>query len=560
MFDQIKVMRDYGKRNAIKNEFLIIPSKFREDRATFNTIMGFIIEQIPNLIKSKEPIPIVNFKDEIISPYDQKINSFIKNNPSNYYPKISDLIKDIDKDKVLNVLNRKNIELIGIDESRVEMPLQGSRFAYLKSIAFRMSKKNDVQDEVVGPIVRDFEVSFEDSPIFEKKIQFWGYLRNLYVAYLVIYNAVKSGYSPVVFLHGPLIRNIGPFTDIFLTKEDAIKILSISELDDFEDSIFFQDEEGRTLIYGEKLLEKFHEEEVNNRDLIYEDVLKKMDEDIGEFDKWKESLPFNKNKNPIKLEDRKLIPGLSLYMWLINRLYLLCKKYEVPLASVVENIESSTEFVQYVLPPLFKMDPSLIPTEIVNIIGRKLPPNTTPIEKRTFPKELYKYIFKMIKKMNITDSVVTSCLLDEGEYTTPIRTCRYLTRDFFDENWGHMDYGIKNVYKSIINYYFNPKEKRVLSSFLRTTPIREPIRVEFFDIYGDDYHNLLGATFLLSLFYPYYGLPIILKYVDQIARTHKEYPQKILEYVIMDALMAGDFNIEDVLIISKKLSRNFWSR
>lgn len=559
MINQTKLIKDYGKRKALQNEFLIISTKFGENQDNFNSLMKFTIETIPDLISKNQPLPIKSYSNEELSPYPHIIESFIENNCKDN-SSIAEVIKNMDLDRVSKAFKKDKIELIGIDESRVEMPLQGSRYAYLKSVAFRMSKNNGEQQEVVGPLVRDLEISFEDNDTFEKKIQFWGYLRNLYVAYLAIYNAVKGGFNPVVFMHGPLVRTIGGFTDIFLTKEDAIRILSVSsELDDFEGTIFC-DDEGHKLIDGELLLKDFHGEELENYDIIYASSIEKINQDSTKYNRWQGSLPFDENINPITFEQRKRIPGISLYFWLVRRLYSLCDKHKVPFACVVENIESSTEFVQYVLPSLFNKNNSDIPNEIISMLGRRFPPKNTPPEIRQFPKKFYRYIFYMIKNLSITDSVVTTYLLDEGDFTTPIQTFRYLNREFFVNHLGHSEYGMSNDYKSIVNYYLNPEEKGILFSFLRTTPIREPIRVEFFDIYENNYDEILGATFLLSLFYPNFGLPIILYYVDKIARTHKEYPKIILELVLLDTLMEGKFKAEDVLRISKKLSRNFWRR
>lgn len=562
MDDQLDLLTDYGRINALKNEFLVIPREVKKKSGDLESLISFTTKVIPNLIREFQPFYIRNIKSKLLSPYEFKTFKFTKGPSIKAYRSINDLLTELDLKTVSKLFKRPNVDLIGIDESRVETPFYGSAYAYLKSVAFRISKTEKGQDEIVGPLVTDFEVNFGNMDLFEKKNQFLGYLRNLLVTHEAISQSLKEEKNPIVFLHGPLVRAIGGFTDILLDKEESIKLLTIS---------LEQDDDEKIIVNGETLLREFHESEVKYYDIIYESLIKKIKEELNnydhspEFERLKKSLPFIINKNEefkgVNFEDRKKFPGLNLYLWLLNRLFLICAENKVPLTSVVENIEMSTEFVRYVLPSVFIENISNIPSAIKTLIG--YPPKKPKIESpesRQFRAKFYRYISKMIDGLNVGDSVVTTYLLNESEYTAPIQTFRYLTKEFFQENLNNSKHGISNKYESIINYYFNPKDKRVLFSYIRTTPLREPIRVEFFDIYGEDYHNLLGATYILSLLYPNYGLPIILYYVDLVARTHQNYPKMILDNMILDILLNGNFSIEDILVVTKTLSRNYWDR
>jgi len=585
---QTKLIRDVGAQKALIHEHLIVPKEIRRNRESLKSVIDFKIKIIPKLIRNKGELEIKNYKGNKISPYPLKVESFLldKNQYSNT---IHDLIQNLDKDILYKIFCDKNkIELIGIDESKVEKPFQGCVFAYLKSVAFRISKCEHGQDEAIGPVVRDLRVSFRGEGMFEKKNQFWGYLRNMYVAWIAIKNAIHSGYHPIVFMHGPLVRAIGGFTDIILSKEEAVRVFSIrtDKSDTFEGSIFSEEN-----IEGEDFLREFHEIEVDNYEEIYgyhnidrryskikddevdgsliykiKEGKSKRFKDDKTRNEWAEALPINPQTGDQKdFKERKKFIGLSVYFYLLDKLYTVCKNNNVYLVSVVENIESSTEFVQYVLPTLFHKEE--IPDNIKIILNTtyglkypKHPKQSTPAEKIRFGRELYKYVFDMIYYLNITDSVVLTYLLDEGEFTTPLQTYRYFTRKFYENNLGHTEYGIDNDYEGILEFFLNPQEKRVLFSYLRTTPLREPIRVEFFDIYGEDYKYLLGATYLLSLFYYSYGLPIILYYTDKIARTHKKLFDSIIEHVVYSTLRDEEFTIEDVLRLSGHFSRKFWER
>lgn len=579
-------------RKAFQNEFLILPQEIREKQELLTTILQFIWDILPEIIKSNFPLEIMGYDNQRISPYELEIRSF-KKNSQKFFMSREELIKNLDLDTMARLLQHPKLEIIGIDESKVEIPFQGSTYAYLKSVAFRIYKTDNGQKEAVGPIVRDLKISFRDDPFFEKEAQFWGYLRNLFIAIVAIEESIKSGYHPVVFLHGPLVRAIGGFTDIFLTKEDAERVLSL-EIITKEGVLGPDSDEGRITqknIGGESWLRELHEEETSLIDnpegpgkvyaaqIIYSEILKKIEKgiDFQNRDKWENAIPYDVSKRrPISFEERKYYSGITLYFWLLRKLYNICKEHNVPLIAVVENIERSTEFVQYVLPPLFLRiytNPNSldrIPAEIISLFGKgdRYHPSFDNVLKDlkqglyTARKDFYWHIFKLIKAINITDSVIVTNILTEGDYTTPIQTHRYETRDFFESHLGHAEYGIKNDYGPILEYYFSSSKYRVVFSYLRSTPLREPIRVEFFDIY-ENYHEILGATYLLALLYPNYGLPIVLYYTDKVARTHSNYFKKALEYVLVEILKEGwNVKAEKLFRLFKNelFTRNFWSR
>ncbi|WP_456326463.1 hypothetical protein [Palaeococcus sp. (in: euryarchaeotes)] len=568
---------DLGRKKALQNEFLIIPEEIKKNQDLLKEVFKFILEEIPLEIRNNTPLTLTACRTGTLSPYPLEVRCLLDTCPDIPFHSRDDVIEHLNIDLVTKIFRDTKVELIGIDESRVEMPLQGSAYAYLKSVAFRISRTPEGQEEYLGPIVRDFKVDFREDAYFEKRNQFWGYLRNLFVAKVVIERSVNRGFKPIVFMHGPLVRAIGGFTDIFLKKEEAVRVLSLDlgsaeELgpDSYEGDIISRNE------YGEELLRKLHEEEAENIERIYGSIIARL-EDSGSETKlsglWYKALPMNlKTGAIIDFADRKYYPGITIYFWLLRELYDLCKENEIPLVAVVENIERATEFVQYVLPPLLLKSYTSdeyydLPKNIKSIFDKhaahgvpfdaivdRIRSRRLERDKRDF----YQYIFRMIKMLNITDSVITTNLLNEGEYTIPIQTYRYVTREIFQDKLGHGEYGIYNDYRSILQYYFDPEEKRILFSYLRTTPLREPIRIEFFDIYPN-YTPIVGATYLLSLFYPNYGLPIILYYTDKVARTHTNYLRQILEYVLVD-ILSGEFRTEDMLRIFKALSRNFWER
>jgi hypothetical protein len=83
---------------------------------------------------------------------------------------------------------------------------------------------------------------------------------------------------------------------------------------------------------------------------------------------------------------------------------------------------------------------------------------------------------------------------------------------------------------------------RVLMTYLRTTPLREPVRVEYFDLRGVATHRkLIGSIYPLSLPYQEYGIPVILYYADKLARTPVSIIRTIIEREYMDLVLENRF-------------------
>ena len=77
-------------------------------------------------------------------------------------------------------------------------------------------------------------------------------------------------------------------------------------------------------------------------------------------------------------------------------------------------------------------------------------------------------------------------------------------------------------------------------SFVRTSELKAPIRVEFLER-GDmkNWHEVLASIYVTSLPYSSYGLPIFLYYADKMARMPKEVISTVTEsYLIEQATRA----------------------
>jgi hypothetical protein len=99
-------------------------------------------------------------------------------------------------------------------------------------------------------------------------------------------------------------------------------------------------------------------------------------------------------------------------------------------------------------------------------------------------------------------------------------------------------------------------------SYVRTTPLREPIRVEFFDLpHLQPPEQVIGPTFLLSLPYQEYGIPMILYYADKLARTPTQLVRAIIEREYYDLVLQNRFSDPvDIMRVLGRLTRNYFQR
>jgi len=524
-----------------------------------------IPNKIINVLINDRELKIKNVNNRIL--YNFEINSFRRySNLSKVFSSYSELIQSLDLNKLTKLLKGRRIELIGIDESKLDSFLQGSIITYLKSVAFRMfMQENGLKKEIIGPLIHSFRLQFEDEERTEKKNQFITYLWNMYIIYLSAINSISYGYKPVIFLHGPLVRAIGGFTDLHFSYRELKSIFSIEihSEDDLPQEIL-------SLINGDGLIKQLHDEEKNlfrDRE-AFKKLMKRRD-----FNTWKQSIPYNidvRNGGTDNVDitiqgeknyKRRHYSAISIYMFFLQKIYKLIKRENIILVSVVENISKATEFSAYLFPNLFFDSTNKyvdwLPDCVKGLIEDRIGVRSTSPD---FRREVYKYAYRVMKKhIQLRDIILFTQLLNEGDYTSPMHVMRYLPRKIYDDNWGITELGIDNDFSIFTEYFFPYPEYRAVATYLRTTPHREPIRLEFFDIY-EDYSEIVGLAYYLSLFYPNYGLPIILKYVDLVARTPKKLIDIVVSNEVKNILLGSGFSIDTVLRVINQLSRNFFRR
>jgi len=227
----MKLGNDLGRKKTAENLYLNLLSIFNNNKDkwenTFKEIYNFLYKEIPEILNKREPFKLRFLDSQEFGEF--RVRSFFNsiNIPRSFY-NLDDLLENLNLFKLKQLLKEDDIELIGIDESKVEFPIEGSKFIYIKSTALRIFKnKGGNKKELIGPMIQEIRVNFGYESYQDKKIQLIEYIRNIYIALIAIEIALKEGRRPLLFLHGPLIRVLGGFTDIHFSFEELSNILQI---------------------------------------------------------------------------------------------------------------------------------------------------------------------------------------------------------------------------------------------------------------------------------------------------------------------------------------------
>ena len=105
-------------------------------------------------------------------------------------------------------------------------------------------------------------------------------------------------------------------------------------------------------------------------------------------------------------------------------------------------------------------------------------------------------------------------------------------------------------------------------AYVRTSELKSALRVEFPELSFEDYEELLQMVYLMSSLYRNYGIPIVLKYADDLVRVSTETVNQLAkgllrEKVIRELLESSGNSREAVEVIKHLLvgmKRDFYSR
>jgi len=330
----ISFPRDRGRQNALINIIvnIIVAGIEKDEKEFINAAIGFSTHKFKETLERCMPFELrphdTNFPR--VSPYKFEIHDLIPNrNRGETFSTLNQLVRSLDLEKLSKRL--QEAEIIGIDESIVDVRLSQNNFTFLKSIAFRMYPNPDnTLNESFGPIVSHLRTQFGDSDKFENENKLIGYIRNNFIAYVSALSSLKCGRKPFVILHGPLVRAIGGFSHIIYRTAKELMNIDIERAGDFS----ALDKEFQKAIKGDENLKDFHRFCIDTCQRQCSEYMK------GFWDE--EAIPEEGSEaNKSTIRNRKY-PGFCLYFWVLRRLFDLCNNnaQRMTVASVVEDIQS----------------------------------------------------------------------------------------------------------------------------------------------------------------------------------------------------------------------------
>lgn len=551
--------QDRGRLNALQNILLATTDELRLKEPVIGGIIDFTISQFPDILRNNTPFNILSANASnptLVSPYPFELLDLVQvpNRPQ-VFQNIGDLIQNLPIASLLSPL--QNVELIGIDESQVDSPLPQSSLSFLKSIAFRMYKLPDgTLDEAVGPIMSGMRMQLNDTESFEAENRLLSYIRNIFIAYISALTALLYGRKPFIVLHGPLIRAVGGFTHLYFDYQTLSNLLNIDS-----------DRAGQfPLPLGSVSMRQGEQANIEYNLPHSPRDTANGEENLRRFDEFcqRNCDQCIQNRNT-RLQERKY-RGFSLYLWVLRSLIDLCHLTGSVVVSVVEDVSRATEMTRFILPSLLTLSGARLQIE-----GSALQPALRAVDisypNQSYRGALYRQAKFTVEKLHLSDSTLFSYALAEGQYTAPVQIYRYRTRNTFTDVLGDPDWGIDNDFEPILNAILPSTPSvshpgyRVLMSYVRTTPLREPIRVEYFDLPHLTHEELIGSVYLLSLPYQEYGIPMILYYADKLARTPTQLVRAIIEREYYDLLLRRRFSDPVAIMrVLGRLNRNYLQR
>ena len=449
--------------------------------------------------------------------------------------------------------------IISVDESIVDNENFVGGIAYRHSCAFGYRVPNSQKSKEERILAVSSMLRLQDEEDFDLKMQFLPYLLNLYVAFYTA-KILESYNEPLysIIFHGPLIRQIGPFMNLLFRKEDIKKILTADIKPPPEVA-----DEVKTIADGSLL------------DLIVEEA--DYEFGVNRFVGLFAASTVRQQKIQQRVDDGE-IPGICIYFSLLRKLSDLANEMNFSLIGCVEKGDDSTEYsrlyVQYQIEDFGQED-----SDNQAILRQLFESYDVDSNGKNFKDQFQEFIGKsgwgdeMIQSFSLRFDGEHSI---ESEFTNPVPIRRYFTshnnNSIFKVQFGSLS-GLGDarepLISDIINKLFPFDKYRMLMSFIRTSELRSPIRVEFLGRGNSEtWNEVLASIYVASLPYSSYGLPIFLYYADKMARMPKKITSTVTESYLLDQAnrafrkrgLDGNSLREVFLMVTNKLTRDFHNR
>ncbi len=447
--------------------------------------------------------------------------------------------------------------VISVDESIIDKESFVGEVAYRHSCAlgYKVPQSPQTSEERILAVSSILRLEGEED--FDRKMDFLPYLLNLYVAFYTA-KILQNFNEPIfaVILHGPLIRQIAPFLNLLFKREVIKKVVTADTSPPIDIS-----QETQDVAQG-KLLDSIMADPIYNISL-------------DQFTALSPTTELSKAVST-RIQEGE-IPGICFYFSLLRRLSNLANEMGFHLIGCVENARSTEYSKLYVQYQIERFGQNSVNQEII----RRL----FDAYDVSFNKQHIRRGFRgLIDKSGWDDEMIQSFSLKfdderliESEFTLPVPIRRYLSRgknfEIFDFTLGSSsiseDPAREALIDQIINNIFPFDDYRMLMSFVRSSDFRAPIRVEFLEQGEEDnWKEVLAVTYIASLPYTSYGLPVFLYYADKIARMPKEIISTVTESFLfeqatraLNQLGLSEMDLKEVLLaVTQKFRRDFYDR
>ncbi|WP_457641691.1 DNA double-strand break repair nuclease NurA [Persephonella sp.] len=538
----LPIFKDEARRKSLEEIFENIFVSFEEDEEIESKLDSYLglITQLRNVFDKEYTVQV---KDNIYPIGINELNvSFLE--------------------KVIKTFKGKWV--ISIDESQhEEEQIAGSVF-YRNSLAFGFKLTKEDKDERILSIISSIKY-IEDSDTVKRKIELQTYIQNLLVGIYASAILISEGEGiHSVLLDGPLIRMLGPFLTVKFTKDELEKMFT---LDKGIKRDFLPPTKIKIL---DKNLELYDIATGGLLELIFKDkTYKEIDRKLRSENDLKSNLHLGRNE----------IPGIVIYFYLLKILIEMSKEYDFNFVSCVKSTERTTEFLKvYFIQALIKYTTENKTSELYKEIQDLL--NKRKID----PIEDAEKLLNNIIKLNIKDDQVLTFALDFKDetavYLSPVEIRRHrgitkneeeiLNKNCDISNWrfGSADPGWQEKFLERLIIEKIMPDIKFMMTYIRTSELKAPLRIEFPNYREEKIKDIIASIYLFSYPYQYYGIPIMLKYVDDLVRvpskTFKTISKGFVSEKLINTLISEDISVSEIKpminSILELFKRDFLSR
>jgi len=534
---------------------------------------------------------ITSFREE--KKLDKKINSYLRLVPllgevfkrkvkvkvaGREYPLA---LKRSTKQELLSSFNAvKGSWIVAVDEtqSSAELFLGHSSF-FTGSLAFGMKVSplcNEGRERLLG-VVSSFKV-FEDERLTKNKLELQTYIQNLLVAlYASLILASQGQRLYALFLDGPLIRALHHLLFVTFSVQELQPLFTLDPglSAPWANKTFPSQFLGSPLT-ASKLADGSLLAELLNHP-AYDALLNRIElrpELLTRFE-----ATFN------QLKSKKVVPGLFLYFALLRLLIDFTARRGTLLIGAVKLSHVTKEFIRFYYSRAFAKLADRNKNFRLRLYETALFAPEERFSEKLKKGELEKIL---IEEMSLADDQLLTFCLDysprEAYFTEPFEIRRYRSKSVnFEEVFlaeesypiGSPPYGSASgelqdywLERSLLKNFLPQSYYRFYMSFIRTSDLKFPLRIEFPQKSLPRLREIANLTYTLSSVYRNYGIPIVLKYADELVRVPTSLISRLSKGLIREKLLkellaaGGGFDSYGELIkgLICNFKRDFYSR